>query len=287
MSSQISYHLRLATPADDAFLEQLYFDAHVEEFRPMGLAEPELKALLQMQWRAQRTGYAHDFADAVDSIVMADESALKPIGRLLVATRRDAIHLVDIALLSAARGRGIGSRLIRTLLEDARRRNLPVRLHVRPGNPAFQLYSRLGFRLIGGGMNLAMEFTPGPAAAQTTLPEQAAMVASDPLPIQQWSSLQGRSFRVMELPPEDFPPLHFARLERVAFAGSVTHSLIFHGPAGRFLPQAIYSLRLCDEHTHQPVESEDRVLFLVPIGPTANAMQYEAIFSELLFPHKA
>ena len=279
MSSQTSYHLRPATIADEAFLEQLYFDAHVEEFRPMGLAEPELKALLQMQFRAQRMGYAHDFADAVDRIVVSDENVPKPIGRLLVATRRDAIHLVDIALLSAARGRGIGSRLIRTLLEDSRQKSIPVRLHVRPGNPAFQLYSRLGFRLIGGGMNLEMEFTPRAAPVQTTLAEQAAHLASQPLPIQQWSALQGRSFRVMELPPEDFPPLRLARLERTAFAASVTYSLIFHGPADRFLPQALYTLRLCDQTTHQLIDSEDRVLFLVPIGPTRNCMQYEAIFS--------
>jgi len=279
MSSHSSFHLRTANAADEAFLEQLYCDAHVEEFRPMGLAEPEMKALLQMQFRAQRIGYANDFADAIDRIVTADSDSNVPIGRLLVATRRDAIHLVDIALVPAARGHGIGTTLVGQLLDQSHKSGLPVRLQVRPGNPAFQLYSRLGFRLTGGGMHLEMEFTPSAPAASDSLTPKEEDTLSDSHPIDQWLNLQGRSFRVMEVPPHEFPPLVLAKVERLAFTSAIAHSLIFHGPPDRLLEQSTYSLRLCHPETAEPLESPDRVLFLVPIGPVNHAMQYEAVFN--------
>ncbi len=247
----------------------------------MGLPGPELQALLHMQFRAQRAGYAHDFADAVDRIVVADETG-EPLGRLLVAARRDAIHLVDIALLARARGQGIGTQLLCDLLEEGARRSLPVRLQVRPGNPAFQLYTRLGFRLIGGGMNLEMEYTPGTADENNSVAALAHGIEESAVPapiLQQWSAFTGRAFRVMEVAPEAFPPLLLTQIECTSFAESVSYSLIFDGPADRLLPQSIYSLRLCTEDSHEPLAEEDRVVFLVPVGPKEGSMQYEAVFN--------
>jgi ribosomal protein S18 acetylase RimI-like enzyme len=280
MPAALAYRLRPAEPADEAFLSQLYADAHIDEFLPMRLPDADLKALLRMQFRAQRMGYARDFADAIDRIALAAEPSARPIGRLLVATRRDAIHLVDIALVPEARGRGVGTALLGELLENARRQGLPVRLQVRPGNPAFHLYSRLGFQVIRGGMNLEMEFLPGTEPARRNLAAHPGESLPEAHPIeQQWSSLRGRSFRVMEVSGGAFPPLVLASLERVVFGASAAYSLIFHGPPERFLPQATYSLRLCDEHTHEPVEGDDRLLFLVPIGPAQGVMRYEAVFN--------
>jgi hypothetical protein len=48
-------------------------------------------------------------------------------------------------------------------------------------------------------------------------------------------------------------------------------SLVFHGPADSALPQRIY--RVENEHL-EPME-----LFLVPIGPDAGGMRYEAVFT--------
>jgi GNAT superfamily N-acetyltransferase len=279
MPSPPSVHLRPATSADKTFLETLFFEVHVDEFRLMGLPEPELKALLQLQLRAQRMGYAKDFADAKDSIIVTGDEAPNAIGRLLVAYRRDVNHLVDIALVPSHRGQGIGTVLIAKLLDHSTRQGISVRLHVRPGNPAFHLYSRLGFRLIGGGEHLEMEFRPGSYDADSARTGQTAGSAVELHPMSQWSTLRGRKFRVMDVPGAEFPPLLLTRLERIAFAASVTHSLIFHGPPDRILPQAMYSLRLCPERESEAAESEDRLVFLVPIGPVGEAMQYEAVFN--------
>ena len=48
-------------------------------------------------------------------------------------------------------------------------------------------------------------------------------------------------------------------------------SLEFVSPADRLLPQAIYSLE------HRTLGT--LALFLVPLGPTANGMRYEAVFT--------
>ncbi|HEX6390541.1 MAG TPA: GNAT family N-acetyltransferase, partial [Solirubrobacteraceae bacterium] len=66
-------------------------------------------------------------------------------GQLRVARDADAIHLVDIALLPAARGRGIGTQLISALMDEARAAALPLTLAVFPDSRARSLYERLGF----------------------------------------------------------------------------------------------------------------------------------------------
>jgi hypothetical protein len=48
-------------------------------------------------------------------------------------------------------------------------------------------------------------------------------------------------------------------------------SLIFHGAADSFLPQRIYRI---ENDNMEPME-----LFLVPIGPDQQGMQYEAVFT--------
>jgi GNAT superfamily N-acetyltransferase len=53
--------------------------------------------------------------------------------------------LLQIQLLPEHQGQGIGERLIRGLLDEARQVGLPVTLSVLRGSPARRLYERLGF----------------------------------------------------------------------------------------------------------------------------------------------
>jgi predicted GNAT family acetyltransferase len=56
------------------------------------------------------------------------------------------IRLMELALLPAWRGHGIGGALVQTLVQEATEASLPVTLHVEPSNPARRLYLRAGFR---------------------------------------------------------------------------------------------------------------------------------------------
>ena len=71
----------------------------------------------------------------------------KPAGRLYVHRTPSEIRIMDIALMPEFRNQGIGSRLLRQILDDGDRKGLPVTIHVEKFNPALELYKRLGFRM--------------------------------------------------------------------------------------------------------------------------------------------
>jgi ribosomal protein S18 acetylase RimI-like enzyme len=73
------------------------------------------------------------------------ELAGRPIGRLYVDRREDEIRIIDIALFPEHRGKGIGSRIMETLLDEGKDSGKPVTIHVEKNNPALRLYRRLGF----------------------------------------------------------------------------------------------------------------------------------------------
>ncbi len=126
----------------------------------MDLDVAEKESVLRMQFEAQRAAYAAARPNARFETI---EQRGRPIGRLVVDRRGDEIHLVDIALLPAARGRGIGGALIRRLCEQGGR---PVRLRVERTNPALRLYRRLGFVEVGDDNVYAlMEWAPESGAA--------------------------------------------------------------------------------------------------------------------------
>jgi ribosomal protein S18 acetylase RimI-like enzyme len=61
-----------------------------------------------------------------------------------------AIPEVSIGVVSEARGRGVGTRLLQAVIDEGRRRALPgLSLSVERDNPARALYERLGFTVVG------------------------------------------------------------------------------------------------------------------------------------------
>ena len=70
---------------------------------------------------------------------------------------------VDIALLSEFRRTGIGSGLVRRLLDQADASHLPIRCHVLHASTARRFWERAGFAAQGrDGVYLAMERAPRP-----------------------------------------------------------------------------------------------------------------------------
>jgi ribosomal protein S18 acetylase RimI-like enzyme len=56
--------------------------------------------------------------------------------------------LVQVQILPKCQGQGLGEHVIRIVLDEARKSQLPVKLGVLKGNPAQRLYERLGFRAV-------------------------------------------------------------------------------------------------------------------------------------------
>ena len=139
--------LRPAQEADREFLFGLYTATRADELRMTGCDPQALAMLLRLQFEAQRQHYLRQYPAAEHAIV---EGPQGPLGRWYVHRSAREICLVDICLLPAWRGQGIGTDLLRRLQDEGARRGLPVHLSVTVGNPAARLYRRLGFTVTGG-----------------------------------------------------------------------------------------------------------------------------------------
>jgi ribosomal protein S18 acetylase RimI-like enzyme len=92
----------------------------------------------------QRVFLANDMAEASYEIVERDGV---PIGGLAVCPHADHDFLEDIMIVPAHQGHGIGTALMRELMDAARARGVALRLSVLDGNRVRALYERLGFRV--------------------------------------------------------------------------------------------------------------------------------------------
>jgi ribosomal protein S18 acetylase RimI-like enzyme len=150
--------LRPATAQDEAFLFDLYVCNRQAELHAWGLDETTLASFLQMQFAAQQGAYTTQFPEADHDLVLVDQ---EPVGRIYVQRAADHLLLVDIALLPEMQGQGVGTWLLRALLEEGVAKNVPVRLQVVVTNPAQRLYERLGFAALGNdGVYEQMRWEP-------------------------------------------------------------------------------------------------------------------------------
>ncbi|XEC95620.1 GNAT family N-acetyltransferase [Paenibacillus tarimensis] len=152
---------RAVTPADDSFLYALYSDARRDEVTAWGWDASQADAFLRMQWSAQNQSYAMHYPDAVHLIIVFEG---QDTGRVVIHYGIESIRLVDIAVMSRHRNRGIGVAVMRHLQREAELAELPVHLSVTSGNPAKRLYERLGFECVNADASdlyIAMRWEPG------------------------------------------------------------------------------------------------------------------------------
>jgi ribosomal protein S18 acetylase RimI-like enzyme len=139
--------LRRVDPVADAeLLLAVYAGTREEELAVVPWTPAEKDAFLRMQFEAQDRWWREQRPNAAFDVILVDG---QPAGRLYVDRRADEIRIVDIALLPDHRAMGVGTLLIRRILEEGCASSRPVTIHVERGNRARALYERLGFRQIG------------------------------------------------------------------------------------------------------------------------------------------
>jgi RimJ/RimL family protein N-acetyltransferase len=95
----------------------------------------------------QRTRFIANFTPAYDRIIVTSAG---DVGTLCVAWDVDPAFLAGIYLAASARGAGLGTAIIRDILDRARELGRAVDLRVLLTNvPARRLYERLGFSVVG------------------------------------------------------------------------------------------------------------------------------------------
>jgi ribosomal protein S18 acetylase RimI-like enzyme len=110
----------------------------------------------------------HRFGDA--RIVWLDG---QPAGLFKHCREPAGWRIVQIQIAPAFQGRGLGRRLLESVLDQADAQGIPVTLSVLKGNPARRLYESLGFTPIEENeLEYEMRYEPG-----------AARPAADPLQI--------------------------------------------------------------------------------------------------------
>jgi ribosomal protein S18 acetylase RimI-like enzyme len=134
--------LRPEQDADRDFRYRLFCDSRQPEFA-LVLPPPVYQQVMAHQFQAQTVGYRNDFPRARFDII---ELGGEPIGRIVVDRPGAMLHIVDQAIVPALRGRGIGTAIMRALMDEAQAAGFPVQLEVASENdPSFRLYQRLGF----------------------------------------------------------------------------------------------------------------------------------------------
>jgi len=156
--------LRPITDADLPFLAELYASTRREEVAKTPWSEEERESFLRWQFEAQHQHYREHYPDCAFEVIELsppEGGPSVPVGRLYVDRWESEIRLVDIALLPAHRGHGIGSALLSRLLAEGRASGKPVSIHVESNNPALHLYRRLGFEHVdSNGVYYLMRWTP-------------------------------------------------------------------------------------------------------------------------------
>jgi ribosomal protein S18 acetylase RimI-like enzyme len=162
-SPPVAIALRPAAENDRGFLLDLLADTLQDLLETLTLDAEKMKNFIHLQFCGREAAWNSQFPRAEDQIILLCESET-PVGRLMVDRSGQEIRLVDIALISMVRGGGIGTRLIRSLQDEAARSARPLQLCVQRENPALRLYQKLGFREVGRTeVNVEMEWK-APAA---------------------------------------------------------------------------------------------------------------------------
>lgn len=161
----MSYWLRPAGTQDREHLLRVYASTREHELDLTDWSQRQRQAFVEMQFEAQQRHYRAQFPRSQCLLIMPDVDSAGglPVGRLWLDRRADALHVLDISLLPDARGQGLGTRLLRDLMEQTLATALPLTIYVELHNPARRLYERLGFASLGDPQGLYQRMAWQPA----------------------------------------------------------------------------------------------------------------------------
>ena len=134
--------LRPVDSNDYDFLVEVYGSTRAEELALVPWTTEQQQLFVRSQFAAQQDHYAKKYPTASHDVIMSGD---RPVGRLYVARLDQEIRIIDITLLPAERNAGIGSYLIKQLLDEAKRSGKVTRIYVEEFNPSLRLFERLGF----------------------------------------------------------------------------------------------------------------------------------------------
>lgn len=137
---------RVIHDADRDFLFSLFAAAREWEFEHTAWKDDEKAAFLKRQFDIRTQAYQMNYLGASHRIITLDDT---DIGQLILDRRDDYMLIVDFVITPDFQGKGIGSDILKSLINEAHGGKVPIRLHVEKNNPALHLYLRHGFKVEG------------------------------------------------------------------------------------------------------------------------------------------
>jgi ribosomal protein S18 acetylase RimI-like enzyme len=134
-SNSMEFSLRPATQDDLAFVRRIYFETQrwiIEQYFGWDEARENEK-------------FRHQFNPAETRIIMAENT---DIGWVQTRIGPKAIEVLGVYLTATFQNRGLGTRLLAGLINEAKATGKAVLLSMDKANPSMELYKRLGFHLV-------------------------------------------------------------------------------------------------------------------------------------------
>ena len=142
----VKVELRPVTPLDEEFLFRVYASTR-RDVELFGWGPAETNAFIRSQFEMRSRSYAMQSPNARSFLILSDG---RHAGSAIIDRSGTSISLTDIAVLPEFRGKGIATQVINGLIAEARDSGVPVVLSVdRTNAPAFGLYTKLGFEVVG------------------------------------------------------------------------------------------------------------------------------------------
>jgi len=148
--------LRPVTPEDEALLFAIYCSSREQEMAMIPWDDAQKEVFLRSQFTAQTNHYRDYYQGSEHSIIVAEGTS---VGRVQIVREETILRILDITVLTRYRGKGIGTPVIRGLMNEAAAKNIPVCIHVETFSPSAGLFQRLGFAVKeNDGVNFLFEW---------------------------------------------------------------------------------------------------------------------------------
>lgn len=135
--------LRPVSAEDEEFLVSVYASTRAQELAQVPWSEDQKAEFVRWQFNLQRQDYQKNFAQTEYDVILVDD---QPAGRIWISRDAGQIRLLDIALLDEFQNRGVGTVLLRRLIDEAAgaKKSLHHMVFILNTN-ARRFYERLGF----------------------------------------------------------------------------------------------------------------------------------------------
>ena len=139
----VNVALRDVLPADEEFLLAVYTSTRADELAQVNWAPGQKEVFVRWQFDLQRKEYDSRYPQARYQVVLVNN---QPAGRIWIGEDETQIRLLDIGLLEQFQNSGVGTILVKELIEEAAKKDKPLRHMVFVlNNNAHRFYERLGF----------------------------------------------------------------------------------------------------------------------------------------------